>query len=387
MWTHKFSDQHVFSDRLLADLQIAHVGGNFTLDFPDPSLATMQRSFEITQPAGLWGRSFQQSIFDRPFDSVNANMSYFRPAMLGGDHAIRAGVGYRTADGLSLSHVGGNTTARFTAGVGTAADLHRDAATLYTSNAWSFFLQDTYTRGRFTAMAGLRVDRQDDKALGASVTAHPFVADLLPEATFGGVDPGIVWTNISPRLGVTFDPRGTGRTILRGSYSRYYGQVGPGTIAAALNPLTAVQLRLPWSDANADRFVQRNELNFSVAADADQRQLERRQSGVADDREPDRSGPEERLDRRVHRRRGASARIRPRGGRQLHLSEIRRLPLGRCHWHQLRGLHGGRGLRGDRLPQRSVPGDRPTTPRTSSVRPRSSAAIGRVARARSTASS
>ena len=48
VWTHKFSDQHVFTDRLLGDVQIAHVGGNFTLDFPDPSLATVQRSFVVS---------------------------------------------------------------------------------------------------------------------------------------------------------------------------------------------------------------------------------------------------------------------------------------------------------------------------------------------------
>jgi hypothetical protein len=95
------------------------------------------------------------------------------------------------------------------------------------------------------------------------VTAHPFVPDLLPEAGFGGIDPGLVWTNVSPRLGVTYDPWGTGRTVVRGSYSRYYGQVGPGTISAILNPLTAVTLRLPWTDGNGDRFVQREELNFS----------------------------------------------------------------------------------------------------------------------------
>jgi hypothetical protein len=263
--THKFGDQHVFSDRLLADVQYAHVGGNFTLDFPDASLATVQRSFETAAPAGLWGRSFSQSVFDRPFDSVNVNLSYFLPGLLGGDHSVKSGIGWRTADGLSLSHIGGNTTARFTRGVGTAADLHRDGGTLYTSNAWSFFLQDTYTKGRVSAVLGVRMDRQDDKALGATVQAHPFVPDLLPAASFAGVDPGLVWTTWSPRLGVTYDLFGTGGTVLRTSYSRYYGQVGPGNIASILNPLTAVQLRLPWTDRDADRLVTRDELDFSVA--------------------------------------------------------------------------------------------------------------------------
>jgi hypothetical protein len=264
VWTHKFSDQHVVTDRLLADLQIAHVGGNFSLNFPDPALRDVQRSFELAQPAGLWGRSFQESIFDRPFDSVNVNLSYFRPGMLGGDHAFKAGFGVRQADGVTTSHIGGNTTAQFTRGVATFAELHRDAATTYSTDYLSFFAQDTFMRGRMTAVIGFRVDRQTDKALGASVQAHPFVPDLLPAASFSGVDTELVWTDFSPRLGLTYDVTGTGRTVIRGSYSRYYGQLGPSGTSAILNPLTAVTLRLPWTDTNGDQFVQRDELDFSV---------------------------------------------------------------------------------------------------------------------------
>ncbi len=266
VWTHKFSDQHVFSDRWLADFQFARVGGNFSLDFPDPSLADVQRSFEIAEPAGLWGRSFQQSVFDRPLTTVSLNTNYFLPATLGGDHALKGGFVYQTGRGDTYNHVGGNTTARFTRGVATNADLHRDAQTAYQLDHWGFFLQDTYTRGRFTALAGLRFDSQTDKALEASVAAHPFVPDLLPAVTFAGADPGITWNDWSPRLGLTYDLTGAGKTIVRASYSIYYGQMGPGSVTSILNPLTAVQIRLPWRDGNADRLVTRDELDLSVPA-------------------------------------------------------------------------------------------------------------------------
>jgi hypothetical protein len=266
VWTHKFSDQHIFSDRWLADFQFARVGGNFSLDFPDPSLAGVQRSFEISEPAGLWGRSFQQSVFDRPLTTINLNTSYFLPARLGGDHAIKAGVLYQTGRGDTFNHVGGNTTARFTRGVATNADLHRDAATAYELKHWGFFLQDTYTRGRLTGLVGLRFDSQADKALAASVDAHPFVPELLPAVSFAGADPGVTWNDWSPRLGLTYDVFGTGRTVVRTSYSIYYGQMGPGSVAAILNPLTAVQLRLPWTDTNGDQFVQRSELDLNTPA-------------------------------------------------------------------------------------------------------------------------
>lgn len=266
VWTHKFSDQQVFTDRWLADFQFAYVGGNFSLDFPDPSLFDVQRSFEITEPAGLWGRSFQQSIFDRPLTTVSLNTNYFLPATLGGDHALKAGLQYQTGRGDTYNHIGGNTTARFTRGVATNADLHRDAQTAYQLDHWGVFFQDTYTRGRVTALFGLRFDAQSDQALQASVEAHPFVPELLPAVTFAGADPGITWKDWSPRLGLTYDLFGTGKTVLRSSYSLYYGQMGPGSVTSILNPLTAVQIRLPWTDTNGDRLVTRDELNLAVPA-------------------------------------------------------------------------------------------------------------------------
>ena len=41
--TYKFGDQWVISDRLLVDLQYAHVGNNFVLGFHSPNCATFSR--------------------------------------------------------------------------------------------------------------------------------------------------------------------------------------------------------------------------------------------------------------------------------------------------------------------------------------------------------
>ena len=35
----------------------------------------------------------------------------------------------------------------------------------------------------------------------------------------------------SPRLGLTYDLAGSGKTIARANYARYYGQVGNGGVA------------------------------------------------------------------------------------------------------------------------------------------------------------
>ncbi len=84
----------------------------------------MQPSFETT--TGVYGRSFQQSVFLRPTNSVDVTTSYFLPGALGGDHAFKAGYRWRTAHSTSLNHRGGNTYARFTNGVANSAEMWRD---------------------------------------------------------------------------------------------------------------------------------------------------------------------------------------------------------------------------------------------------------------------
>ena len=99
-----------------------------------------------------------------------------------------------------------------------------------------------------------------DVAAAAKVPASPLVPTLLPAVSFAGVDPGIVYNNISPRLGFTYDLSGTGRTLVHANWALYYGQVGNGGVSSQLNPVTSVSVRYNWVDANHDGFVQPDEI-------------------------------------------------------------------------------------------------------------------------------
>jgi hypothetical protein len=107
---------------------------------------------------------------------------------------------------------------------------------------------------------GIRYDRNHDQALAASLPASPLFPNLLPAVSFGGVDPGIVFNDFSPRLGMTYDLTGDHKTIVKLNYARYYGQVGTGGISSQVNPLSSVTVRYPWTDLNGDKVFQTNEV-------------------------------------------------------------------------------------------------------------------------------
>jgi hypothetical protein len=266
----KASDQHVFSDRFLAEIQYAHIGNNFTLTFQEPSQRDVQPRFDIA--TSIWGRSFNESVFLRPTDSIDLTASYFLPGTLGGDHALKMGYRNRWARGDSISHTGGNAVARFANATTSCSsfanlcdtDLFRDGSTSYDLKTQAIYVQDTLTMNRLTLNLGVRWDYQRDEALATTVPANPLFPNLMPAIDFPGADSGVTWNDWSPRLGFTYDLSGTGRSLVRGSYSMYFGQMGPGQLAGNLVAISQVSIRYPWADLNGDTFVQPNEVNTSV---------------------------------------------------------------------------------------------------------------------------
>jgi len=280
--TYKVGDQWVVSDRLLMDVQYAHVGNNFVLDYHDPSLIDVQPFFIIA--GSINGRSTpdgSQSVNVRPTNQLTFNANYFMPGRLFGDHALKVGAYYKNALSFGSTHTPGNAVARFptvamstdandcsTVADGCQLQLTRDGASEYYLVNNAVYGQDTITHGRATMQLGLRYDYNHDVANAASVSANPFRPDWLPGVTFPGVDPGVAFNDWSPRLGLTYDLRGNGKTIAKANYAMYFGQVGTGGIASQLNPVSRVSARYRWIDSNHDKFVDTNEIVNAAGAPA-----------------------------------------------------------------------------------------------------------------------
>jgi hypothetical protein len=276
--TYKFGDQWVVSDRLLLDVQYAHVGNNFTLGFHAPELRDVEPTLIVS--SGLNGRSGAESVFIRPVNSVTFNSSYFMPGVLGADHAFKFGGIWRDSNTTSINHTGGFATVRYPTDtsndcVALAAanpsdftkwcqvDLTRDGNTVYDLLNYSAYAQDTVTRGRLTMQLGVRFDYNNDKAGAANIAANPLGGPWLPAIEFPGADPGVAFKNFSPRVGFTYDITGNGKTIGRANYARYYGQVGNGGVAGTINPVGSTTLRYPWVDTNGNGSADNGEIVLS----------------------------------------------------------------------------------------------------------------------------
>ena len=248
----------MISNRLLFDTTYGFVDGGFRLDFHEDELAGVQRLLETTSTA--LSRSNQDSVNVRPQHEIKTDGNYF--ATFGGaDHAMKFGARWRNTPFDTGGHIGGFVTGRLLNGVPIEADMHRDNNSRTALSGGAAYLQDAITKGRLTINAGVRVDYHRDRALPADIGANPIVPDRLPALSFPGADSGVSFTDVSPRFGATWDLTGGGKSLLKVSANRFYGQF-VGT-SAVINPVGATLVRYPWTDANGDRFVQRSELDLT----------------------------------------------------------------------------------------------------------------------------
>ena len=166
-----------------------------------------------------------------------------------GSHSIKAGGSFFRGSYHRPVAVYGNAVLRLDSGVASQATL-----TLPTNRHdqvdgdWGFFVQDRWTFRRMTANLGLRMDW-----LQTSVPNQVLPASVwLAEQHFDGRDV-IDWKDLSPRLGMSYDLFGNGKTAVKVAVARFVDGETIG-LTGQVNPMNAISITdsRTWTDTNGD---------------------------------------------------------------------------------------------------------------------------------------
>jgi hypothetical protein len=257
------------SDKLYVEARF----GDFGYYFPLLANSDQDYFWRDTGLQTLTG-AHQRWQLDRDRKQLTAAATYFLDTGKG-SHTIKFGgeqlwetgwEGYEQQFGGHIDHQyanGRSSTVVFTLptatsvgglGKGKAGELTASSAL----DVFALFLNDTWAVGRLTLNAGARYDRYhgwlpEQQQLAASVGPVSVEGKTFAEQSL------YTWHQLAPRLGVTYDLTGDGRTVLKGNYGLFWHNPGvaPGSNA---NPNTPGKSgTYVWNDLNGDRRWQPGE--------------------------------------------------------------------------------------------------------------------------------
>jgi hypothetical protein len=228
----KAEDTQIFGPNFYLTGLISDVNGGFGL-VPEGGVGPI--TYDDAQH--VWHNSFVDYQVLRPQKQAKLDASTF--FNLGSvSNELKYGASYRRVESDSLSTWGSGYILDHTI-IGGGPDQNLFAAsreenlkvrTAYTAG----YAQDTLTAGNLTANLGVRYDLQQGHNLPSTLVANPADPALLPTFSYAGGSAGFSWSDVTPRVGLTYALGKDRKTLLRASYSRYADQLGAG-FASILN--------------------------------------------------------------------------------------------------------------------------------------------------------
>jgi len=256
----KLQVDHTFSPNLFVSLKGAYYDTGFTL----APRGDLSQSYTLDSVASQALGTFYTYLAVRPQKNLTGDGSYFFQGM-GGGHELKFGFSYRDMKTHSVTAYSGNgLTGYIQSATNINTRVYRGRDINYGGKYLNLYLGDMFTRDRLTVNVGVRYDVQNAKNLESSAPENPAFPDRLPSAEFAGNDDNLQdWKTWSPRVGMSYALDESRRTIVRASYARYYQQLAFGNVSVE-NPTNAGYIAYGWNDANGDRFVQPDEVDFSA---------------------------------------------------------------------------------------------------------------------------
>lgn len=130
----------------------------------------------------------------------------------------------------------------------------------------SFFVQDTWTRGRLTLQGALRYDRAWSwSPAEGNGTAGTSVTNLAP-ITFARTVSVSGFNDLTPRMGAALDVFGNGKTAIKFNMGHYLDAATNDSAYTRNNPANLIVRNATrnWSDTNGNKVVDCDLLNFAA---------------------------------------------------------------------------------------------------------------------------
>lgn len=189
----------------------------------------------------------------------NATLSYFAQNLGAGTHDFKVGT-QLSWEKMQYDRIrNGDLFLETNDGVALRAQIaNTPVDSDHRLQTWAAFAEDRWVVGRATVNYGVRFDGVKAFLPAQSSPAGTFVG----ARSFAETDVYNFNLNAAPRVGVSYDLSGKGRTALKAYYGRFYNQFG-SEIAESINPNARINVQVPWNDINGNLRLDPGELDLS----------------------------------------------------------------------------------------------------------------------------
>ena len=211
-----------------------------------PKVYIMDQGFEYLPPAGVNTLTTPVSYdistgvyanappylygISKSLRTYGASGSYLASKWLGGPHELKFGSDYthyrvfgnqKLNGGTALYIYPDNTELIYKSGVPYEVTEYAPSAEDVSEPTFNWYIQDGYNYKRLRIDAGIRYDWQANSLNGVTAPQSQY----LPAVTQAKTGNLVTWSTFAPRFGAIYDVTGKAKTLIKGSYDRYYYQL------------------------------------------------------------------------------------------------------------------------------------------------------------------
>ncbi len=256
-WTSTISNRLLFEAGYSTNVEYLYIGyqPGVQKERNSPEWFNQIGKSDVITARAYDGRITPANGIDPKAHTVTSILSYVT-----GSHNFKAGANWTYGDYVLEYDINGDLVQLYRNGVPDSVRVYNTPvrANEYLNANLGMFVQDAWTINRMTLNVGARFERFVGQIKNQTAGAGRFA----PDRSFSEVTGLPSWFDISPRLGVSYDLFGTGRTALKASFGKYMaGQTT--SFPARYNPLQIQADTRTWRDTNGDNLAQAGEIGAS----------------------------------------------------------------------------------------------------------------------------